>query len=110
MMDRRTFVTAAALAPVAVAAHAVAQTGSPEFEAALHSYLNAWDAYCAAPDATADDELGEAYDEALTRLSKAQPPTPQDFVHKFAAIFKDGGCIEDRALDSLLKDARRLTR
>ena len=109
-MDRRSFITAAALAPVAVAAPAVAQAGSPEFEAALHSYLNAWDAYCAAPDATADDELGEAYDEALTRLSKAQPPTSQDFVHKFAAIFKDGGCVEDRALDSLLKDARRLTR
>lgn len=104
-MERRAFLSAAALAPLAACASgpAYALAPSTEFRAILDSFITIRDRYCAAPSDCADDLYGVAYDDAFARIVAAQPPTGDDFVRKFLAL--NG---EDPSAIDMTADARRL--
>ncbi|MPT48731.1 MAG: hypothetical protein E2598_09975 [Sphingobium sp.] len=115
MMNRRSFVTAAAIAPLAACAAtpAVAQAVlcAPvgEWEAVWAEYRRIHAAYNAAPPDTADDDYGDIYDKALVRLERIRPETADQFVRKFSALYGEDCYPTDKAIDDLLADARRLS-
>ncbi|WP_010339560.1 hypothetical protein [Sphingobium yanoikuyae] len=101
MTDRRSFLTAALIAPVVITAPAVAQTFS--------CGLDPVDRYWAATDAVNANRLGEdAYVQAINDLDRWEPPTPRDFLRKFIAQYHDGGCPTEDDRIAMITQAERL--
>ncbi|GLT02195.1 hypothetical protein GCM10007897_36000 [Sphingobium jiangsuense] len=110
-MDRRTLITAAALAPVAIAAPAVAGTGSPAFQMALSNYMEAFGAIGAMTSDTSEEEedrLNEIYLARFQEMNEATPTTPREFVQKFHMLWMDGGYPQPETIAKMLADAKRI--
>ncbi len=110
MTDRRAFLTAALVAPVAIAAPAVAQTSS--FMPIYNRFMAIWMEYNNAPADTSYEEegrLGDIYIAALNDLIKAHPTNDREFRLKFLALWDDGGSPREDIILRVLDDAKRLT-
>lgn len=96
-LTRRTLFGAMALAPVVIAAPAIALSGDPvdEYWAAFHAH-------------NADRLDEEGYMAALDRMDEWEPRTHRDFVRKFLATFEDGGMPTQERMDSMIASAKRL--
>lgn len=103
MTDRRTFLTAALVAPVAIAAPAAARTFSCS--------LDPVDRYYAATDAYNGNAIGmtdEEYTQVVEDLDAWTPPTQRDFLRKFIAQYSDGGTPSADYRMQMVEQAKRL--
>lgn len=97
MTDRRTFITGMALAPIAIAAPALAASLDPV------------DAYWKAREDFNNDRISEeAFLKAVDRLDEWEPRNQRDFVRHVAALF-DGGIPREKYMLKMAENALRLT-
>ncbi len=102
-MERRAFLAAALVAPVAIATPAMAQAlichaADPvdEFWSAFHAYDE--------DDPASEERLSQATDA----LDYWQPPTARDFVRKFLAMFDEHGSPSAERMKVIIEQAQRL--
>ncbi|WP_314712917.1 hypothetical protein [Sphingobium yanoikuyae] len=101
MTDRRAFLTAALVAPVAIAATADAQT--------FTCSLDPVDRYWAATEAVNHHRMDEDdYIEVIHDLDRWEPPTPRDFLRKYLAQHDDGGCPTAERREIMIAQAKKL--
>jgi len=108
-MDRRAFIAAAAVAPVAIAVPGLAGSSGGPFATIHERYNYYYDALCA--DDIPENEIGaleDAFISARDKLIDTPPETPHEFSQKFVALWKEGGRPDDETIVILLADARRL--
>lgn len=97
MTDRRSFITGMALAPIAIAAPAIAASPDPV------------DAYWKAQQDFNNDRISEeAFLKAVDRLDQWEPRNHRDFVRHVAALF-DGGIPREKYMLKMAENALRLT-
>jgi hypothetical protein len=97
MTDRRTFLTAALAAPIAIAAPAIAAAPDPV------------DVYWRAQDDFNNHRISEkAFLKAVDRLEEWEPRNHRDFVRHVAALF-DGGIPREKYMLKMAENALRLT-
>lgn len=103
MTDRRTFLTAALIAPVAIAAPAAALTFtcSPD---PVDRYYAATDAY----NGNAIGVTDEQYTQVVEELDAWEPPTQRDFLRKFIAQYEDGSSPSSEYRMQMVEQAKRL--
>ncbi|WP_287003413.1 hypothetical protein [Sphingobium sp.] len=101
MTDRRAFLTAALVAPVAIATPAIAQTFS--------CGLDPVDRYYAATDAVNANRMEEDdYIQVIHELDDWEPPTQRDFIRKFIAQYEEGGVPTDADRRIMIEQGRKL--
>ena len=103
MTDRRAFLTAALIAPVAIAAPVAAQTlvcaaadPIPEYIAAFHAY----DEHDAASV--------ERHTKAAVALHQWEPTTAQDMLRKIVVTLDDNAGWPETSLTALIRQADRM--
>lgn len=96
MTDRRAFLAAALVAPVAIAAPAVASS-SP-----ISAY---WSAHHGLNGGTVEEA---EYLAALDSVIAWKPQTPEQFMQKFLVLCDDRDLTGDKIMIGLWRDARRL--
>lgn len=109
MADRRSFIAGLAVAPVVIAAPAVAEPSS--FMPIYNHFMAIWAAYNNAPADTPFEEeerLGDIYMEAYEDLIRARPTNDREFRLKFLALWDDGGAPREAVVSRVLEDAHRL--
>lgn len=97
--SRRSFLAAAALAPVAISVPALARSPDP-----VDRYYAATDAYNGGAAGMTDDDYTQAVDD----LDAWEPPTQRDFLRKFIAQYEDGGAPREEYRMLLVRQAKRL--
>lgn len=98
MTDRRSFIAAALVAPVAMAAPALASAYDPipEYLIAFHSYDE-------------DDSAAvERHSKACAALHKWEPATAVDMLRKIVVTLDDHGNGPETSLRALIRQADRL--
>lgn len=103
MTDRRTFLTAALIAPVAIAVPAMAQTFTcttfdpiPEYLAAFHGYDED------------DPAASSRHAKASLALYQWVPTTAHDMLRKVAVMLDDNATAPEASLQRLIAQADRL--
>lgn len=99
MTDRRAFLTAAMVAPVAISIPALARPLDP-----VDRYYAATDAYNGSAIGMSDEE----YTQVVEELDAWEPPTQRDFLRKFIAQHEDGSTPASHYRDLMVEHAKRL--
>lgn len=101
-MERRGFIAALALAPVAIAAPAVAQTFvcSPD---PIAEYLAAFHGYDGISEASA-----ERFDKAGAALNAWEPNNPTDMLRKVVVMLDDYGAAPETSMPKLIRQVDQL--
>lgn len=103
MTDRRAFLAAALVAPVAIAAPAMAQALGCHAADPVDEFWSAFRSY------DEDDPASvQRFDHAGDALDNWEPPTQRDFIRKFLAMFDEHGSPPRERLNVLIEQAQRL--